>query len=144
MAKKVSFEQPVYSFHIDYAGHVSNIAYIRWMEVARAKLLEEAGKPVHELEGEGVVPVLAGTHIEYRTPLFLGDRATVEIWLSEMKGATLRIEVRFFNGAGELAATGWHRGLFVGRETTRPLRLPRGLREALEPFLETGEGGRID
>lgn len=140
MGRKVSFEQQVYSFHIDYAGHVSNIAYIRWMEIARAKLLEEAGRPVERLVEEGVVPVLAGTHIEYRRPLYLGGRATVVIWLSELKGASTRIEVRFYDKEGVLAAGGWHRGVFLDAKTKRPLRIPAGLRRALEPFL-AGNGG---
>ena len=142
MAKKVSFEQQVYTYDIDYAGHVSNIVYLRWMETARAKLLEAAGKPVQELLREGIVPILAGTTIEYRRPILLDDRIRVEIWLSRMRGVTARIEVRFFDGEGRLAASGWHRGVFLNAETQRPLRLPPALRSALEPFLEEAEGGR--
>ena len=142
MAKKVSFEQQVYTYDIDYAGHVSNIVYLRWMETARTKLLEAAGKPVQELLREGIVPILAGTSIEYRRPILLGDRVRVEIWLSRMRGVTARIEVRFFDGGGRLAASGCHRGVFINAETKRPLRLPPALRSALEPFLKEAEGGR--
>jgi acyl-CoA thioester hydrolase len=142
MVRKVSFEQPVYTYDIDYAGHVSNIVYLRWMETARAKLLEAAGKPVQELLREGIVPILAGTTIEYRRPILLDDRIRVEIWLSRMQGATARIEVRFFDDDGRLAATGWHRGVFINAETKRPVRVPTVLRSALEPFLEGMEGGR--
>jgi len=143
MARKVSFEQQVYTYQIDYAGHVSNTVYIRWMEIARAKLLEAAGKPVQELVREGIVPVLAATHIEYRKPLLQGDRVRVDIWLSELRGVTARMEVRFFDGGGGLAAAGWHRGVFVDARTKRPLRLPQALRSSLEPFLEEiGEGGK--
>ena len=141
MVKKVSFEQQVYTYDIDYAGHVSNIVYLRWMETARAKLLEAAGKPVQELLREGIVPVLAGTSIEYKKPIFLDDRVRVEIWISRMRGATVRIEVRFFDGEGRLAASGWHRGVFINAETKRPLRVPPALRSALEPFLDEKKGG---
>jgi acyl-CoA thioester hydrolase len=141
MARKISFEQQVYTYDIDYAGHVSNIVYLRWMETARTKLLEAAGRPVQELLREGIVPVLAGTSIEYRRPILLGDRVRVEIWLSRMRGATARIEVRFFDGEERLAASGWHRAVFVDEKTKRPLRFPPSLRSALEPFLEEPEGG---
>jgi len=141
MAKKVSFEQQVYTYDIDYAGHVSNIVYLRWMETARTKLLEAAGKPVQELLREGIVPILAGTTIEYKRPILLDDRVRVEIWLSRMRGVTARIEVRFFDGEERLAASGWHRGVFIDARTKRPLRVPPTLRSALEPFLEESEGG---
>jgi acyl-CoA thioester hydrolase len=141
MVKKVVFDLPVYTYQIDFAGHVSNIVYVRWMEIARAKLLEAAGRPVAKLAEEGVVPVLAATHIEYKSPVLLGDRVRAEIWISQLKGATARIEVRFFNSEGALAATGWHRGVFVDRETKKPLRVPPGLRAALEPYCEDTVGG---
>jgi acyl-CoA thioester hydrolase len=111
------------------------------MEIARAKLLEAAGRPVVKLVEEGVVPVLATTHIEYKKPVWLGDRVRAEVWLSHLGGVTARIEVRFFNGEGALAATGWHRGVFVDRETKRPLRIPAWLRAALEPYCEKAVGG---
>ena len=63
--KKVIFEESVYTYHIDFAGHVSNIVYIRWMEIGRSKLLEAAGLPVQELLKKGIVPVLVSTEITY-------------------------------------------------------------------------------
>ena len=43
---KVVFDQEIYTFHIDFAGHVSNIVYVQWMEIGRLKLLEAVGLPV--------------------------------------------------------------------------------------------------
>jgi acyl-CoA thioester hydrolase len=45
--RQIELIRPIYTFQIDYAQHVSNIVYIQWMEIARLKLLEEAGLPVH-------------------------------------------------------------------------------------------------
>ena len=142
MAEKVSFRQPVYTYDIDYAGHVSNIVYLRWMETARTKLLEAADRPVQDLLREGIVPILAGTSIDYRKPIHLGDTVEVEIWLSSLRGVTARIEVAFLDGRGELYARGWHRGVFLDAATKRPLRIPADLREALAPFLEENKGGK--
>ena len=136
--KKVIFEESVYTYHIDFAGHVSNIVYIRWMEIGRSKLLEAAGLPVQELLKKGIVPVLVSTEITYKTPLFLGDQVRVEVWISRLTGATAVIEVRFFNSHGVPAASGSHRGVFVDRKTLRPLRLPGALIKAFEPYLERG------
>ena len=31
--KKVVFDLPIYTYQIDFAGHVSNIVYLQWMEM---------------------------------------------------------------------------------------------------------------
>lgn len=139
--RKVRFELPVHTFHIDFAGHVSNIVYVQWMEIARSKLLEAASLPVGELMKRGIVPVLAGTAIEYRRPLRLGERVQVETWLSGLGGATACIEVRFRNGEGDLVASGSNRGVFIDRDSGRPLKMPEEFRSAFAPFLEESESG---
>lgn len=30
-----SQDQKLYTFHIDFAGHVSNVVYVKWMEIGR-------------------------------------------------------------------------------------------------------------
>ena len=134
--KKVVFDLPIYTYQIDFAGHVSNIVYVQWMEIGRTKLLEEAGLPVHLLVERGVIPILAGTEIEYRKPLRLGDRVRVEVWLSGLGAASAGIELRFFDSGGNLAATGSHRAAFIDAGSRRPLRLSPEMRAAFEPFLE--------
>jgi acyl-CoA thioester hydrolase len=134
--KKVEFEVTVHTFQIDFAGRVSNIVYLQWMEIARTKLLAAAGMPIEELREEGTIPVLARTEVSYKKPLYLGEKARVEAWLSAIGGATAAIEVRFFDSEGDLVASGSHRGVFVNLETGRPQRISPEQRDALKPFVE--------
>jgi len=134
--KKVEFDVTVHTFHIDFAGHASNIVYLQWMEIGRTKLLEAAGMPIQDLKAAGTVPVLASTEITYRKPLYLGERVRVEVWLSKLGGATANIEVRFIDSEGTLAASGSHRGVFVDLRSGRPRRISPRQRAALQPFLE--------
>lgn len=133
--KKLEFELDIYTYQIDFSGHVSNIVYIQWMEMGRLKILEAVGFPVDRVAVDGVVPVLASTEIAYKNPLYLGDRVRVEVWLSKLRGASARMEFRFYNGEGVLAATGSQKGLFVHRESMRPQRLSPEMRAAFEPFV---------
>ena len=94
--KKVAFEVPIYTFHIDFAGHVSNIVYVQWMEAGRQRLFEAAGLPIEELALTGIVPALVRTEIEYKLPLRLGDRARVEVWISELRRASACVVFRFY------------------------------------------------
>ena len=61
--KRITFEMPIYTFQIDFAGVVSNIVYIQWMEMGRNKLLETTGFPAHQLVKDGIIPVLVITEI---------------------------------------------------------------------------------
>ncbi len=137
--RKVVLDLPIYTFQIDFNRHVSNIVYVQWMEVARLKLLEELGLPVHEIEKAGFVPVLIETRINYRRPIALGDPARVELWLSELGNASAWLEFRFYGAAGELAATGRQKGLFVSTATMRPIRLSDEQRRLFEPYLGPAE-----
>lgn len=134
--KKVEFDVAVHTFQIDFAGHVSNIVYLQWMEIGRTKLLEVAGMPIQDLKAAGTVPVLASTEITYLKPLYLGEQVRVQVWLSKLGGATANIEVRFIDSGGALAASGSHRGVFVDLHSGRPRRISPRQRAALRPFLE--------
>ncbi|MEH2454252.1 acyl-CoA thioesterase [Nostoc sp.] len=67
--QKISFELEVYSFHIDFIGHVNNTVYIQWMEIGRTKLLEAVGMPIQKIFQQGFAPVLVQTNITYKSPL---------------------------------------------------------------------------
>ena len=133
--KKVDFELEIYTFQIDFVGHVSNIVYVQWMEVGRAKLLEAMGLPIGQLASEGITPVLTRTEIAYREPLFLGDRVRVEMWISEMRHASVRIEFRFYKDGDVLAASGSQKGLFIYRDSMRPYRMTGEMRARFGPYL---------
>lgn len=135
MNKLVYFEK-IYTYHIDFVGHVNNIIYIQWMENGRMKLLEAIGLPVTEIaHGEGIVPVLTETSITYKKPFFLHNSVKIELWVSVLNNASAIMEFRFYNEKEELCATGWQKGLFIDRKTMRPSRITEKHREAFEKFL---------
>lgn len=135
---KATVEFEVYTFHIDFSGHVSNIAYVQWMEITRLKLLEAAESSVWDMaEQKGVIPVLTETQITYRKALYFGDRVRVEAWFSEIRPASAWVEYRFYNQQGDLAASGRQKGVYLYRDSLRPYRLTTEERAKLEPYLES-------
>jgi len=135
----IDFE--VYTFQIDFSGHVSNVVYVQWMEVARLKLFEAAGPSVREMaETKGVIPVLTETQIAYKKALYFGDAVRVDAWISELRPASAWVEYRFFNQHGELAASGRQKGVYLYRDTLRPYRMSAEERARLEPFVEAADG----
>ena len=133
--KTVEFTKPIYTYEVDANGHVSNIAYIQWMEVGRHKIMDAIGLPVNEVAEAGFVPILAQTEIKYITPLFIGDQVRIEMWLSELRRASAMIEFRFYNQDDALAASGTQKGLFIDTTTQRPMRLSPEMRALFEHYL---------
>jgi acyl-CoA thioester hydrolase len=132
---KLKLELPIYTFQIDFSGHVSNVVYIQWLEICRLKLLEHAGFPVHREAASGLLPVLTDTEISYRKPLYLGDTARAEAWLSELGGASAWVEYRIYNGDGDLCARARQRGLWIDAATKKPRRFTKEQRERFEAML---------
>ncbi|MDX1933885.1 MAG: acyl-CoA thioesterase [Capsulimonadales bacterium] len=129
----LSFE--IHTFDIDFSGHVSNITYIRWMEVTRLKLVEAAGLSVREMaDRRGVIPVLMETQISYKKALYFGETVRAEARIIELKPASAWVEYRFFNGNGDLAAVGRQKGIYLHKETLRPYRMTAEDRALLTPF----------
>lgn len=134
--QKLIFEEQIYTYHIDFVGHVNNVNYITWMENGRVKLLEAVGLPVTDIASkEGILPILTETGIRYKKPLFLQNRLTVEVWISQINNASLIMEFRFLNEKKELCATGHQKGLFIDSNTMKPVRLNPGHRKLFEKFL---------
>jgi acyl-CoA thioester hydrolase len=119
----VAFTERVYTFHIDFNGHVSNIVYVQWMEIARNRLLDALDLSVQRIRGTGFSPVLIETHVIYKQPVFLGDTVTIEIWLTDVTPLYAWMAIRISRADGQVAATGRQRGVFVNLETGRPRRL---------------------
>ena len=133
----LSFVEPVHTFQVDFAGVVSNIVYIQWMEIGRTKLLEAAGLPIDRLlNEEHLVPVLVHTEIDYKRPYRLGDAAHIELWVSELRNTSAQLDFRFRDAEGRMMATGRQRGLFVTYPELRPHRLTPEQRARFEPYLD--------
>jgi YbgC/YbaW family acyl-CoA thioester hydrolase len=64
---------------------VSNIAYLRFIEIARTLLAEELGLALAEMTETQRYPVVVHTEIDYRRAAKLGDRLVVEGWLDRLE-----------------------------------------------------------
>jgi YbgC/YbaW family acyl-CoA thioester hydrolase len=74
-------------FDTDCGGVVSNIAYLRFIEIARTHLAEELGLALTEMAQKQTYPVVVRTEIDYRRAARLGDRLVIEGWLDRIERA---------------------------------------------------------
>jgi len=75
---RVHTEVQVMFFDTDCAAVVHNIAYLRFIEVARTHLAEQLGMGLVDMAKSGVYPVVVRTEIDYKRPAILGDKLVVE------------------------------------------------------------------
>src|ERR1700732_1024521 len=76
-------EVQVMFFDTDCGGVVHNIAYLRFVEIARSLLAEKLGLALAKMEGTQRYPVVVRTEIDYRCAARLGDRLVIEGWLDQ-------------------------------------------------------------
>lgn len=122
----------VATYDIDYAGHVSNIAYFRWLEDLRLLLLEEHF-PLPKLMEDGFMPVLAASSVDYKKAIRLFDKPQGHMWIEKIGWASLefRGEIKV---EGVVTTLAKHVGVFVHPKTHKPVRLPKELVERFELF----------
>jgi YbgC/YbaW family acyl-CoA thioester hydrolase len=82
---RIHTEVQVMFFDTDCGGVVSNIAYLRFIEIARTLLAEELGLALTEMAQTQRYPVVVHTEIDYRRAAKLGDRLVVEGWLDRLE-----------------------------------------------------------
>src|SRR5438874_11590894 len=68
-------------FDTDCGGVVSNIAYLRFIEIARTLLAEKLRLPLAEMAKTQKYPMVVRTEIDYRCAAKLGDRLVIDVWL---------------------------------------------------------------
>lgn len=123
------------TYDIDFAGHVSNIVYIRWLEDLRMLVLDTY-LPLHTLMARGVSPVVMKTTIEYKKPVKIFDSVTGIMWASEM-GNVKGILSTEFSVNGSIVASAHQVGVFVKMENGRPVPFPEEFRREYEEFHKT-------
>jgi YbgC/YbaW family acyl-CoA thioester hydrolase len=89
---RIRTQVQVMFFDTDCGGVVSNIAYLRFIEIARTGLAEELGLALTEMSENQRYPVVVRTEIDYRRPAKFGDQLVIEGWLDRVE------RVRFWCG----------------------------------------------
>lgn len=84
-APRIRTDVQVMFFDTDCAAVVHNIAYLRFIEVARTLLAEQLGLGLAQMAESQKYPVVVRTEIDYRRAAKLGDRLVVEGWLDQLE-----------------------------------------------------------
>jgi acyl-CoA thioester hydrolase len=115
---------PIMTYDIDFAGVVSNLSYVRWLEDLR-NLLAANVLPIAAMLQRRLAPALIRTEIDYLAPVRLPDTLTGRMWVAEAGRARYILAAEFTSQAsGQLTARARQTGVFVSTETLRLVPLP--------------------
>lgn len=122
----------VKTYDIDFAGHVSNIVYVRWLEDLRFALLTEYF-PLEDQLSNGYAPILTRTNIQYKRAIRLFEPVVGRMWVQSVGGVKAILAGQISVGE-EVCADVVQEGVFAEIETGRPLRIPGPFRKLFEEW----------
>jgi YbgC/YbaW family acyl-CoA thioester hydrolase len=101
-APRIRTEVQVMFFDTDCAAVVHNIAYLRFIEVARTLLAEELGLGLATMAETQKYPVVVRTEIDYRRAAKLGDKLIIEGWLDRLERVRFWCAFKIIRPADEM------------------------------------------
>lgn len=148
----VDVDVEVRYFETDQMGVVHHANYIVWCELARTRLCLEAGFHYAEIEKRGLLLLVTGVHLSYRSPARYGDTVRAACWVERLSSRGVTFEYRIERGGASraqeasgadaastsratLLATAATEHVWVDAGTRRPVRFPEELKAPFERFL---------
>ena len=135
MAQKpleVILDLPIKTYDIDFAGIVSNIVYIRWLEDLRLKILESYF-PLEKLMAQGYCPILDSTQIKYNKALRMVDRPVGKMWIAKLGRLRCTLQAEIYSQE-EIVAAATQVGFYVNLDTMRPIAVPPELQNIHDQY----------
>lgn len=127
-------------FDTDAMGIVHHSNYVRYLELARVRLLEEHQRPYTEWLERGLHFAVTRVDLDYHRAARFDQRIAVSAWLQWVRGASLGIGYLLVC-EGASIVTGATEHAMVD-DDGRPRRIPRELREEMAALVAPGEGRR--
>ena len=115
---------------IDMYQHVHSSRYMDYVLAARFDQMEHGYKmPMSEFAKLGYGWFMATAHLNFKSPLELGDRFGVRTWIEKFTliGVKVQFQIVAFEGQ-KLSCDGWFDYVMVSLETGRAVRIPATIR----------------
>jgi acyl-CoA thioester hydrolase len=123
----VELQLPVKTYDIDFAGIVSNIVYVRWLEDLRIEIMNRFF-PLEEQLQNGIAPIVLQTKIDYKQAIQMADRPIGKMWVESLESLRWIVSAEIII-AGKISAIAQQTGIFINIESKRPIRIPARLQQ---------------
>jgi acyl-CoA thioester hydrolase len=115
-------------------NHIYYARYLDLLEEARGEFFRAAGWPLLALQENGTVFPVIEVQVTYQGFARYDDLLTIELWITEMRGARLDFGFRIVNAGGSALTKGRTRHVCTGLDE-KPKRLPKELADSLARFV---------
>lgn len=116
------------TYDVDFAGHVSNISYIRWLEDMRLQLFDSFF-PLSNFLSKGLVPVIASTKIDYKKPIRLFESPIGYMWIESLGAASIKISAYILVDS-VITTQASHVAVFIDQSNGKPVKVPQEIVKA--------------
>ena len=130
-------------YETDAMGLVHHSNYVRFLELARVRWMDEHHRPYREYVDEGLHFATTRVEVDYLRGLRFDDQVEIAVWLAWARGASLRMEYalsRIASGAAEIVARAATEHAMVDT-SGRVRRIPEAQRRAMAGIATTRGAG---
>lgn len=114
-----------------YYGH-----YARMYEIGRVEALRNLGVRYRDMESEGIIMPVYDMNSQFILPAKYDELLTIEVRISQLPSVRVFFEYNIFNEEGQLLQKGSTTLVFVQKETSKIVRCPQNIVNALAPYFE--------
>ena len=127
----VTISLPIQWGDMDAFAHVNNTVPIRWFESARIAYLEKVGLS-EMMSGEGIGPILAAVHCNYRKQVEYPDTVHIGARVGKIGRSSFTMQHAAVSASKQwLCVEGESTIVVFDYNTQRPVRVPDAIREAV-------------
>ena len=121
---------------IDVLGHVSNIAFVRWIQEVAVAHSAAVGFDLDAYRRLGAIFVVVRHEVDYKRPALRGDIIDARTWICNVTVAKCQRATELLRKSdGRLLARALTTWGFVELATGRPKRIDKELLVAFAPFV---------
>lgn len=124
----------------DQMGYVYYGRYAEFFEIGRTELIRLLGMTYRDLEASGILLPVVKLVVKYYRPAAYDDLITIRTTLRTLPTARITFYHEIYNEKSELINEAEVHLVFTDSASRKPVRPPKSLIEALEPFF----AGRIN
>lgn len=130
-----TFERRINYYETDKMGVVHHSNYIRFLEEARCKMLDDNDMPYSAFEERGVMIPVLGVNCDYKLHVTFDDIIEIKPFVKDFNGVRLTMGYHITNKkTGDLVLSGETKHCFTDMHL-KPIRLQKQIPEFYDKFI---------
>ncbi len=131
-----TFERTINYYETDKMGVVHHSNYIRFLEEARCKMMNECNMPYSDYEARGIMIPVLGVNIDFKHHVTFDDTIVINTFIKDFNGVRLTMGYSTTDKAtGKVVFTGETKHCFTDLQL-KPIRLQRTAPDYYQKFLD--------